>query len=183
MNAVMISIRPEWCEKIASGKKTVEVRKTRPKLEPPFNCYIYCTDGNTLYKSNADGAIRCYRKKAHEAFCHHTIVNGKVVGEFVCDWIQGSYYPAAGLVAVSDEKQSCLTARQIIEYANGKKVYFWHVTDLVIYEKPKQLSEFQKACDHKEDCGSCRRFDRSKYDCIAGLTCPPQSWCYVEELV
>ena len=41
--AVMLSIRPKWCEKIASGKKTIEVRKTRPKLETPFKCYIYCT--------------------------------------------------------------------------------------------------------------------------------------------
>lgn len=27
--AVLISIRPKWCEKIASGMKTIEVRKTR----------------------------------------------------------------------------------------------------------------------------------------------------------
>ena len=38
--AVMISIRPKWCEKICSGEKTIEVRKTRPKLQPPFKCYI-----------------------------------------------------------------------------------------------------------------------------------------------
>lgn len=41
--AVLISIRPGWCEKIANGEKTIEVRKTRPKLETPFKCYIYCT--------------------------------------------------------------------------------------------------------------------------------------------
>ena len=41
--AVMLSIRPKWCEKIASGEKTIEVRKTKPKLETPFKCYIYCT--------------------------------------------------------------------------------------------------------------------------------------------
>lgn len=43
MKSVLISIRPEWCAKIASGEKTVEVRKTRPKMNPPFKCYIYCT--------------------------------------------------------------------------------------------------------------------------------------------
>ena len=41
--AVLISIRPKWCELIASGKKTIEIRKTRPKIETPFKCYIYCT--------------------------------------------------------------------------------------------------------------------------------------------
>ena len=42
--AVLISIRPKWCEKIASGEKTIEVRKTRPKLQTPFKCYIYCPE-------------------------------------------------------------------------------------------------------------------------------------------
>ena len=55
--AVLISIRPEWCEKIMSGQKTIEVRKTRPKMNPPFKCYIY----------------KCG--------------NGKVIGEFLCDEI------------------------------------------------------------------------------------------------
>ena len=41
--AVLISIRPEWCDLIMRGKKTIEVRKTRPKLETPFKVYIYCT--------------------------------------------------------------------------------------------------------------------------------------------
>ena len=40
---VLISIRPQWCELIANGKKTIEVRKSRPKLETPFKCYIYET--------------------------------------------------------------------------------------------------------------------------------------------
>lgn len=52
--AVLISIRPEWCEKIINGKKTVEVRKTRPKMDTPFKCYIYCTkDGRGKLMVNA----------------------------------------------------------------------------------------------------------------------------------
>ena len=54
MKAVMISIRPEWCAKIANGQKTIEVRKTSPNLKPPFKCYIYCTSRRpylVLYKS------------------------------------------------------------------------------------------------------------------------------------
>ena len=42
MKSVLISTRPKWCEKIASGKKTIEVRKTAPK-EVPFKAYIYET--------------------------------------------------------------------------------------------------------------------------------------------
>ena len=48
--AVLISIRPDWVEKILSGEKTLEVRKTRPKLEAPFKVYIYCTAGNLSYE-------------------------------------------------------------------------------------------------------------------------------------
>lgn len=43
MKAVLLSIKPKFCELIASGKKTIEVRKSAPKLKPPFKCFIYCT--------------------------------------------------------------------------------------------------------------------------------------------
>lgn len=52
MKDVMLSVRPEWCEKILSGEKTAELRKTSPKLEPPFRCHIYCTVGKP--------DLRCY---------------------------------------------------------------------------------------------------------------------------
>lgn len=51
MKSVLISIQPKWCELIASGKKTIEVRKTKPKLETPFKVYIYCTKDEPLYHS------------------------------------------------------------------------------------------------------------------------------------
>ena len=31
--SVLISIQPKWCELIANGQKTIEIRKTRPKME------------------------------------------------------------------------------------------------------------------------------------------------------
>jgi hypothetical protein len=43
MKAVLISIKPKWCDLIRRGRKTVEVRKTCPKLEVPFKVYIYET--------------------------------------------------------------------------------------------------------------------------------------------
>ena len=41
--AVLLSIRPKWCCKIANGEKTAEVRRSRPKIDTPFTCYIYCS--------------------------------------------------------------------------------------------------------------------------------------------
>ena len=40
MKAVLISIRPEWCDLISRGKKTLEVRKTRPKIVPTIGKLI-----------------------------------------------------------------------------------------------------------------------------------------------
>ena len=68
MKAVLISIRPQWCELIAAGKKTVEVRKTKPKLETPFKVYIYCT-------KDKHGWFDFGKKQR---------LDGTVIGEFVC---------------------------------------------------------------------------------------------------
>lgn len=82
--AVLISIRPKWCELIANGKKTVEVRKSRPKLHTPFKCYIYCTKDRHL--TFCRGKRYCYADDhTHNAF--DITCNGTIIGEFVCDSI------------------------------------------------------------------------------------------------
>ena len=43
MDSILMSIHPKYCFLIASGKKTIEIRKTIPKLETPFKVYVYCT--------------------------------------------------------------------------------------------------------------------------------------------
>ena len=68
---VLISVRPKYCELIANGEKTIEVRKTRPRITTPFKCYIYCT--KDFYRKG-DGYFQ-------GKYC------GKVIGEFVCDKI------------------------------------------------------------------------------------------------
>lgn len=164
MKAVLISIRPEWCELIANGKKTIEVRKTRPKLEIPFKCYIYQTMTGYVSKS-----------KENDILVPTTY--GKVIGEFVCDEIaeigfspyyHGHYYP------IEIVRKSCVPFDDMYSYLGEKHGYSLHISDLVIYDKPKELSEFRKSnyvCP-REDCEGC-------YECV--LTRPPQSWCYVEE--
>lgn len=77
MKSVLISIKPKDCELIANGSKTIEVRKTRPKIEIPFKCYIYCTHSGVTVKER-DRNI-------------YTDFSGKVIGEFVCDGITKLY--------------------------------------------------------------------------------------------
>lgn len=176
--AVMLSIRPKWVEKIASGEKTIEVRKTRPKLEAPFKAYIYCTmpdtkdPHNILELHGADGKIR----KA----------NGKVVGEFTCDRIFPINVFDNGSIQnwlFEHMERSCLTYEELADYiGNGKTGHGWHISDLRIYDTPRELSEFQRATDPcvfcmeriARECTDCKKFG-------GDIKRPPQSWCYVEE--
>lgn len=86
---VMLSIRPKWCEKIISGEKTVEVRKTRPKLETPFKCYIYCTSGrpDLNIPISPERLMQDYLDTGSMKSLNCPLGNGKVIGEFVCDRI------------------------------------------------------------------------------------------------
>ena len=150
--AVLISIRPEGCQKIMAGRKTIEVRRTRPKMNPPFKCYIY----------------KCG--------------NGKVVGEFLCDQIiedrtyghNEEFYRAA-----------CMSAYDAAAYAMQSPMYGWHISNLKIYDAPKELIEFHTW----KKCKSCNKSGYESTACIydenciipAAITKAPQSWCYVEE--
>ena len=134
--AILISIRPMWSQKIMSGQKTVEVRKTRPKMNPPFKCYIY----------------KCG--------------NGKVIGEFLCDEIiedrtyghNEEFYRAA-----------CMSAYDAAAYAMQSPMYGWHISDLRVYDHPRDLWEFTGL-----------RQTRFGWEPVP-ITRPPQSWRYVEE--
>jgi predicted transcriptional regulator len=148
MKSVLISIQPKWVEKIASGKKTIEVRKTRPKIETPFKCYIYATwNGSSreiLLKEGNHLFVADYRLQLQRA-------SGKVIGEFVCDSITALYNVATtswdllyGNVhdhAKNLVRKACLTEKEINDYAKGKDCYAWHISDLKIYDKPILLKE------------------------------------------
>ena len=161
--AVLISIRQEWCSKIARGQKTIEIRKTKPKLEVPFKCYIYCT------KSKKNGRVDELDK---------ALGGGMVIGEFVCDHILGHCEMANADMA---EAQSCVRREDIFKYSGGKEVFGWHISDLVIYDKPKELSDF-KQCQ-KCPYGDFQNCKQHEFSCNGSfnLMRPPQSWCYVEE--
>lgn len=182
MKSVLISIQPKWCEKIGNGEKTIEVRKTKPKLEPPFKCYIYCTQP----KHPHEDYIVVFNKP--DSF----YAGGKVIGEFVCDRISPIVILDNCLVDAADCIFSCLSAKEILEYADGRKLYGWHISEIKIYDRPKELSDFYSKCDEGcERCGLWRNvkvnaeeFDMECSSDLYGhrpLKRPPQSWCYVED--
>lgn len=179
MRSVLISIQPKWVEKIASGKKTIEVRKTRPKLETPFKCYIYCT------KAKED---RYILERHENGFA--TRLDGKVIGEFVCDKIID--IKPFGLDIEEFEKQSCLSALEIARYLKGLYGYGWHISDLKIYDKPKELRDFKKQnfCYKAGDIdnlgcweGGCVEQELGWCDGRCSVVeKAPQSWQYVEKV-
>lgn len=201
MESVLISARPKWCWKICHeiGKdenskpiyeKRIEVRKTAPK-KVPFKAYIYCSYGND--KENYMLGSR-----------------GKVIGEFICDEVDEYKlhegltkfnpmgFPSkiyAYLIFPDDYKAMCLSYKEVKTYGKGKTLYGWHISDLKIYGKPKELSEFRaynfKSMNGTDVCGNydCKYYqDSGSYmippSCAKNgcrITHPPQSWQYVEE--
>lgn len=186
--AVMLSIQPRWCELIANGDKTIEIRKTRPKIKTPFKVYIYCTKPR-------------FEHEDYFALVGKPGFYGgeKVIGEFVCDSI--TRVAKIGYNGIGGEpiyklagyenwgypidpilKKACLTEEAIEAYLNGCPGVAWHISALKIYDKPKEISEFKK---HNREC----YFDNLGMatpkcsECTkCNLTKPPQSWCYVEVL-
>lgn len=179
--AVLMSIQPKWCKLIASGRKTIEVRKSRPKLETPFKVYIYCTKGKYRLLDIMHDGDECYGEIYHgkpvfiktygERFLgKNDYGNGKIIGEFICDKI---YTYTTCLAFQSDNdistneitERSCLSEIELFKYECPTSLkefskinvglFGWHISNLIIYDKPKELSEF-------------------------GKTRPPQSWCYVD---
>ena len=193
----MLAVQPKWCEKIANEEKKVEVRKTAPK-QVPFKCYIYCSKDNAneivLLKNYKNRFIFGDYRNADGHF--YTIANGKVIGEFICDKIDEivpDYNPVTtkfyyGYVA--DTEATCLSEEELQKYGKNKSLYFWHISDLKIYDKPKELHEFKRECPKisikRADCITCpfEYYEPHKRvsSCDAYLKRPPQSWQYVEEL-
>lgn len=152
--AVMLSIRPEWCFLIAQGKKTLEIRKNKPRLQLPFKCFIYQTKAK-----HGD-----WNKK-----------DGRVIGEFVCDKLVPikvfddaiQHYLYFGI------NNSCVPYDDIVNYIGNERTgYGWNITNLVIYDRPKEITDFYTENNATYDCPSLVEMKR-----------PPQSWCYVEGMV
>ena len=176
--AVMLSIRPKWVEKIANGEKTIEVRKTKPKLETPFKCYIYCTLPKYPYE---DFIVTDYPRPQFYG-------GGKVIGEFTCERIALIAYDGGELSSTTNAAFSpatCLTQSEIIAYIGDKgRCYGWHISNLRIYDQPRKLSEFRRACKNSWYCESCAMYWENNGTCgneSLQIRRPPQSWCYVEE--
>lgn len=205
IKAVLMSAKPEWCKKILSREKTVEVRKTRPKLETPFKVYIYCT-------KTAEGWLRAVPVQGWQR------LDGFVIGEFTCykidtirrmgiddnfDYCYLSLNEFGNddiAIEIQDVKKSCIPKYELNAYGkSAQELFAWHISDQKIYDEPLPLSNFTPNCRHLEDEAGCRAYREhgwscpdQRYDhqpdgsvnmaiCQRSVKRAPQSWCYVEE--
>lgn len=191
MKSVLISIRPKWVEKIARGQKTIEVRKTAPK-ETPFKAYIYATRPKKFYKcgavSTSDELLWLANGKVEmgDGFKfwangdEYQCLNGRIIGEFICDKIDKytfSHYEAEYRITHVEQNAMCLNQPELIHYGKGEMLYGWHISDLKIYDKPRELREFRSPL---------KRYRNASGEWVVGglgkLKRPPQSWQYVGEV-
>jgi len=154
MKSVILSVQPKWCELIASGEKTIEVRKTAPKLETPFKVYVYQTKIKFKVKNwqeNFQSIVFTPNGGVEEG-------NGKVIGSFVCDRVRLCipFGLKGHLLSQEVYREMCLTKEQLDKYGGLKTLYGWHITEPTLFDKPRELGEF-------------------------GVTRAPMSWCYVEQ--
>lgn len=210
MKAVMKSVSPRICEKIASGDCTILVSKTAPKCKEPFKGYIYATKAKKWFRSGiiltsnellwlSSGKIKmCDGFELWADGEDYQCVNDKVIGEFVCDkviktcgWrLRGNTQQCAK--RTTDEEAfpelACLTIDEIVKYAESenREVCGLHISDLKIYDKPKELSKFYT----KKTCNSCKKSGYESTACMYDEDCkvpmpitrPPQSYMFVEEV-
>ena len=208
--AILISIKPKYVADILNGKKTIEIRKSMPKCDLPCKVHIYCTKDTKhlvapfhfvegwfyrVYDDNTSYANGCSSNIGET-------INGKVVAEFTLNKIDLLVDYGFGIHYVDKELKdldldflrtnSCLTDEQIYFYLGLKKDsgyyndgYVWHIDDLIIYDKPKELSEFYKKNTLNYDDflfalynGTQTYSEYLKYQC--SLKRPPQSWCYIK---
>lgn len=179
MKSVLMSIHPKWCELIAIGEKTIEVRKTKPNIETPFKCYIYCTSVKSLTLGEY---VEVHRKTGGKI----DDWNEKAIAEFMCDGIDT--YDDDTIHSFSNEdlcrwndfdlNRSCINPEDFENYANDKWLYGWHISDLKIYDNPKELCEFYKHDKTYDNAFGWAFEDRTQY---VPITRPPQSWMYVED--
>ena len=212
MKAILMSIRPEWVAKILNGEKTIEIRKTKPKRKLPIDVYIWCTKPNNglcaLGRMFDDrvGRITYFVDKERDIKKYTDtgeVFNGKVVAKFtlrkVEEFIQGlneAEYENLPNFALKDYdyygledlmEKACLNDEEINEYAPDLSFYAWHISDLVIFDKPKELSEFHSSGKfdkvYRDLKNRLHQSDMTAYmtaEAESILKRPPQSWQYVE---
>ena len=167
---ILASLKPYYYYLIGERKKTIEVRKTALKNLPQDIAFYMSKDEKSFAK---------IPKEFQEKYRKHF---GKVGLKATCNG--GVFMIPLGLRGFEESKETlnamCLTNEDLNAYGGLKTLYGWKLSNLRIYDKPKELSEF------KTGCNGCK--ERDTYHCYfhcyseRPLNRPPQSYMFVEEV-
>ena len=205
MRAIMKSVSPRICEKVANGDCTILVSKTAPKFDLPFKGYICCTNAKPYLYREANSPFKLFLDSdLYEGNGYDDrLFSGKVIGDFICDEIIEWQYDSGHQYYVEypddctsyfpylkcHSEATGLKCSEIEKLGKGKPLYGLHISDLKIYDKPKALAEFERPCTYKGICYSCERFRPNGIPlpapygfCETKIIHVPSNWCYVEEL-
>lgn len=179
MKSVLRSVKPYWFYLICEGIKKIEVGKSAPQSDEwDGMVYLYCSKDKKSFNRIPEEYREKYRKYL-----------GTVGGKFVCDkiiktcgWrLRGNTGWCAKRTEAEEKfpTSACLTIDETVEYAGGegREVSGWHISDLKIYDTPRELGEFItiKCTNKMGSCSDCK----IKPDCMKHLTRPPMSWQYI----
>lgn len=186
MKAIMMSIRPQWIAKILNKEKTIEIRKRFP-VDYVGWVYIYCTkkyDECLWYKKDSQRYVLNYGKPTND------YLNGKVVARFWCDKVEEIYndsdeyyecYYQTDTLAMKDLcEQSCLDYNELNDYLCEEQGYAIHITNLEIFDKPKEISEFKYYKKFSEIDYMLPIPRKETCERLVALTRAPESWQFIE---
>ena len=203
MKSVMLSIKPKWLDKIANGEKTIEVRKSRPKIETPFKCYIYCTKQRMTKVLCMYSYLHINEPKASLRYGERITTWGNI-GDVIVNRTTPYEYVSYGLQGIVIGDFVCDKIEEFHEYelSPSKKFYEFEKARLDLFLKESCLS-YNEVCDYRKNLPyykplygwhitDLKIYDKpeelSKFFTPMGkrpsymIERPPQSYMYVEEL-
>jgi len=149
--ALLISIHPEWAEKILNGKKTIEIRTWIPKDYVGW-VYVVITKGKPYLSYNLKlgnfGTLT--EKELNSVWYNVKTFNGEVAFRFWYEKVERIYWTNDEISLPRTEtngvikfaQKTCLLVPELEKYLNGKVGYAWHIDSLEVFDKPKELREF-----------------------------------------
>lgn len=172
MKSILISIKPRFVADILNGKKTLEIRKTCPKNFEGW-VYIYCTKDS--------------RSKYGYMYKGSSLETQKVLARFYlknCEPIKYhfGYYDMGEWTESYILEKSCLTSKELDNYFKASKEYnpkkaskiygyAWHIENLEIFDKPKEVGDFETCWKKVKGTNEYHRH---------ALWKAPQSYMFVE---
>lgn len=194
MKSIILSVKPQEMANILNGEQKIIIKKTAPK-ETPFKVYLYCTKGKGKRKLLYNPSLPFSNTTISSCidWGNDIVLNGKVVAEFVCMNVET--FNVGSLRCDDIEKLACLTYKEMVNYFYkpielngntqkwGKAIHITDrkVTDLKIYDEPKELDNFTGVCKSSKRCGESKICSSSQKCLYDNLTKPPATWMYVSK--